>query len=145
MLVVKRGLACWVQRCSTLLPQFFHQVCRDSDLVPALRTCRSLLRVPASCTRELILNLDCVRLLVEAGDGGSRSLGRCAAQKIAKRISGVLELLDVLKAGALYAFLAFINVYLLVEEFRVCAALTDIEITWARHLISEVLLSLRFH
>ena len=58
------------------------------------------------------------------------------------RISRVLELLNVLIAGAFDAFLALLTVYLLVEEFRVSAALTDIKVTRASHLVFELLLSL---
>ena len=54
----------------------------------------------------------------------------------------LLELLNVLIAGAFDAFLALLTIYLFVEEFRVSAALTDIEIARASHLVTELLLSL---
>ena len=60
-------------------------------------------------------------------------------------IGSVLELLNVLIAGAFNAFLALQTVNLLVEEFRVRAALSHIEVTRARHLVVELLLSLCFH
>ena len=60
-------------------------------------------------------------------------------------IGSVLELLNVLIAGAFNAFLTLQTVNLLVEEFRVRAALSNIEITGARHLVFELLLSLCFH